>query len=101
MCKYKAHSYKDCPCALLIVIANANRIGNCNLLNRNDISVGIIGIRGMTTSSPLKGPVKIVVCMMSVINFFTGIRVSLQSLGWLIFPYMIIGTPYNVFQTTK
>ena len=70
VCKYKAHNSKDCPCALLIVIANANRIGNCNLLNWNDISVGIIGNRGLRTSSPLKGPVKIVASMMLVINFF-------------------------------
>ena len=31
--KYKPQNSKVCPCALLIVIANANRIGNCNLLN--------------------------------------------------------------------
>ena len=37
VCKYKPHKSKDCPCALLIVIANTNRIGNYNLLNWNDI----------------------------------------------------------------
>ena len=93
LCKYKPHNSRDCPCALLIVIANANRIGNCNLLNWNDISVGIIGIRGMRISSPLKGPVKIFASMMLVIYFFTEKHVPLQSLGWLIFRNMIIGTP--------
>ena len=47
VCKYKPHNSKDCPCALLIVIADANRIGNCNLLNWNDIFLGIIGIHGI------------------------------------------------------
>ena len=93
VCKYKPHNSKDCPCALLIVVADANRIGNCNLLNWNEISVGIIGIRRMRTSSPLKDPVKIFASMMLVINFFTERRVPLQSLGWLIFHNMIIGTP--------
>ena len=82
VCKYKPHNSKDCPCALLIVIANANRIGNSNLLKWNDISVGIIGIRRMRTSSPLKGPVKIFASMMLVINFFTERCVPLQSLGF-------------------
>ena len=43
----------------------------------------------MRTSSPLKGPVKIFASMMLVINFFTERRVSLQSLGWLIFRNMM------------
>ena len=81
VCKYKPHNSKDWPCALLIVIADANPIGKCNLLNWNDISVGIIGIRGMRTSSPMKGPVKIVASMMLVINFFTERCAPLQKLG--------------------
>ena len=45
VCKYKPQNSKNCPCALLIVIADANQIGNCNLIKWNDISVGIKGIR--------------------------------------------------------
>ena len=47
----------------------------------------------MMTSSPLKGPVKIVASTTLLINFFTASRVPLQSFGWLIFHNMIIGTP--------
>ena len=43
----------------------------------------------MRVSLRLKGPVKIFASMMLVINFFTEIRVPLQSLGWLIFRNMI------------
>ena len=81
VCKYKPHNSKDCPCALLIMIADANRIGNCNLLNWNDISVGIIGIRGMRTSSPLKGPVKIFASIILVINFFYWKTCAIIKLG--------------------
>ena len=79
--KYKPHNSKDCPTALLIVIANANRIGNCNLLNWNDISVGIIGIRSMRITSPLKSPVKCVASMMLVINFFYWKTCSITKIG--------------------
>lgn len=40
------------PCDLLIVIANAKRIGNCRRLNGMGESEGIIGIRGRRTTSP-------------------------------------------------
>jgi len=43
----------DWPCDLLIVVAKANRTGNWIRLNRNGRSVGIIGIRGIRTPSPL------------------------------------------------
>ena len=43
----------------------------------------------MRTSSPLKGPIKIVAFLTLVINFFTERRVPLQRLGWLIFRNMI------------
>ena len=85
VCKYKPHNSKDCPCALLIVIYNTNRIGNCNLLNWNDISVGIIGIHrwGHLHLS------KFLLLWCWSLFFFTERRVSLQSLGWLIFRNMI------------
>jgi hypothetical protein len=53
-----------------MVIAKASHTGNCKLLNSKDISVGIIGIRGNSTSSPLNFPFKIVASMIFI--FFTG-----------------------------
>lgn len=50
-------------------IANVNQIGNCNLLNWNGTSVGIIRMRRMGKSSPLEGPVKIVAFMTLLIIF--------------------------------
>lgn len=64
----KPHNSKDWHWALLM-IANANRIGNCNLLNWNGISVGIIGMRGMT-SLPLKDPIKIDSLHYLIVNTF-------------------------------
>lgn len=79
----KPHNSKDRPWALLMVIANTNQIGNCNLLNWNGISVGIIGMRGMRTPSPLKGPVKIVASTTLLISFFTASRAPVRALtGW-------------------
>jgi hypothetical protein len=51
--------------------AKASRTGNCKRLNSNDISVGIIGMRGNSTSSPLNFPFKIVASMILFIIFFT------------------------------
>lgn len=65
-------------------------MGNCNLLNGADVSVGM---RGMKTSSPLKGPVKIVASMKLIFKSFTASRVPLQSTGGLIFRSIKIGTP--------
>jgi hypothetical protein len=42
-------------------------------------------MRGMRTSSPFKGSVKIVASTTLLINFVTASRVPLQSFGWLIF----------------
>ena len=83
----------DWPCALLIVMAKAKRIGNCNRLKVNGISSVIIGIRGMKTSSPLAHPVRIVASMMQLCNFFTQSLVPLQSLGVSKFLKSIIGAP--------
>jgi hypothetical protein len=55
-----------------MVIAKASRTGNCKHLNSNDISVGIIGMRGKSKFSPLNFPFKIVASMMLFIIFFTG-----------------------------
>jgi nicotinamide riboside transporter PnuC len=55
-----------------MVIAKASRTGSCKRLNSNDISVGIIGMRGNSTSSPLNFPLKIVASMILFIIFFTG-----------------------------
>ena len=46
-------TFKDCPCALLIDMANASLIGNWRRLKSKGISVGMSGILGMKTSSPL------------------------------------------------
>ena len=50
--------FKDCPWDLLIVIANANRTGNCRLVkwNGNAVEEGVKEIRGIKTCSPACGP---------------------------------------------
>ena len=70
-----------------MVIANANQIGNYNLLNSKCRSVRIMGMRGIRIASPSKGPVKIVASIRFsiVLFFFTASRVPLQSFGGLIF----------------
>jgi len=52
-----------------------------------------MGMRGIRTASPSKGPVKIVSSITFSIVFFTASRVPLQSFGGLIFRNSIIGTP--------
>ncbi|GFU32387.1 hypothetical protein TNCV_2009261 [Trichonephila clavipes] len=95
--KFNPHTCNDCPCALLIVIAKASRTGNCKRLNSNDISVGIIGIRGSRTSSPLNFPVKIVASITLFIIFLTESLVPLQSRGGFMFRRSMMGTPiFNV-----
>jgi hypothetical protein len=51
---------RNCPCALLMDIANARRTGNCILLKMKGKSVGISGNHGMNTSLPFAQPVRIV-----------------------------------------
>jgi hypothetical protein len=75
----------DCPCDLFIDIANASRTGNCNCLKLNGMSFGIIGMRGIKTSSPLYFPFKIVASITLFINFFTASRVPLQRRDWFMF----------------
>ena len=50
----------DWPCDLFMVIAKASRTGNCSRLKSNGKSVGIVGIRGIKTSSPLYFPLMVV-----------------------------------------
>ena len=53
-----------------------------------------MGMQGIRTASPSKGPDKIVASIMySILVFFTASRVPLQSFGGLIFRKSIIGTP--------
>ncbi|GBO19821.1 hypothetical protein AVEN_99513-1 [Araneus ventricosus] len=55
-----------CPCALLIVILQAKRIGNCFLLNLNGIllSEEMRGIRGIKCVSPFSEPMRFVSTML-------------------------------------
>lgn len=54
--KFKPQNLNIWPCDVLIVIAKAKRIGNCNRLNCLGPSVGIIGIRGSKKFSALNFP---------------------------------------------
>ena len=91
--KSKPVTFSDCPCALLIVIANANLTGNGNRLKANGKSVGISGILGIRTSSPSNGPVKKVALMTYFCNCFTTSRVPLHSLGGSMLRCNIMGQP--------
>ena len=93
----KPYSFKDWPCALMMVIAKANGIRNCNLLDCNGVAA--IGMRGMMTSLPVKGHFKIFASTTLLSNFVTANRVPLQCLDWFIILNMIIGTPIFNFCT--
>jgi hypothetical protein len=80
----------DWPCDLLIVVAKANRTENWIRLNWNGRSVGMIGIHGIRTSSPLNFPLMIVACITLFISFLTDNRVPLQNLGWFRFRNIIM-----------
>ena len=71
------------PCDLLIVIANAKRIGNWKSLNGIGESEGIIGIRGRSTSS----------WNFSLQECFMASRVPLHNFGAFKFRSKIIGEP--------
>jgi len=73
--------FRDCPCALLMDIANTRRTGNCILLKSNGKSVGISGIRGMKTSLPFAHPVWIVASITWEYIFFTQRLVPLHNWG--------------------
>jgi len=69
--KFRPQTLKDCPYDLLIVMVNAIRIGNWIRLNSKGISVGIIGILGMRTSSPLNFLLRIVAWITLIISFLS------------------------------
>ena len=83
----------DWPCDLLIVIENANRIGNCTRLKQKGMSVGTMGIRGIKTSSPFPFPVNNVPSITLGSNLLMHNRVPLHRIGGFILRSRIIGDP--------
>jgi hypothetical protein len=79
-------------------IANDMRTGNCNRLNSNGMSVGIRGIRGMSTNSPFALPVNILASIKFGINLFTANLVPLHSFGAFKFRSKIIDEPTFKFK---
>ena len=73
-CKLIPQTSNDWPCDLFMVIAKAKSTGNCRCLKSNDKSVGIIGVRGIKTSSPLYLPLMIIATRTLFIKFFTASR---------------------------
>lgn len=73
--EFKPQISKVWPWALLIIMAEGRRIGNWSRLNSNGKSDGIIGIQGMSTSSPSN----MVASITLFIRLFTAGRVPLQS----------------------
>ena len=66
-----------------MVIANANRIGNCNLLKLKRQIRWNLGMRGIRTASPSKGPVKIVASFRFSIVIFYGKSRAIAKLWWV------------------
>jgi hypothetical protein len=79
--KSKAQTDIVWPWDLLIVIANANLIGNWRHLNCVGITVDIIGIRGNNIFSPQNLTFKIMASITFFINFLTTYRVPLYNRG--------------------
>jgi len=77
---------------LFMVIAKPSRTGNCKHLKSKGRSVEIIGVLGISTSSPVKFPFKNVASMILFIIVFTVSLVPLQSRGGLMFRRKMIGT---------
>jgi hypothetical protein len=75
-----------------MIIAKASRTENCKRLNSNSITVGVIGIGGNSTCSPLKFPFKIMVSIMLYMNFFTASLVPLQMGGGFMFHKIMMPT---------
>jgi len=80
-CRWIPVIFRDCPCALLMDIANERRAGNCILLKSNGKSVGISDIRGMNTSLSFAHPVRIVGSIRWEQRFFTQSLVPLHNSG--------------------
>ncbi len=76
--RYTPIVYNVCPWALLIVMANAGRNGNCRQRRVKGIlsvSEGVMLRRGMKTRLPLSGPVAISTSIMCYISLTTIRRV--------------------------
>jgi hypothetical protein len=65
----------------MIIIANANLIGNLRRLNFIGTSVSIMEIRGNNIFSPRNLPFKIMASITFFINFLTTYRVPLYNRG--------------------
>jgi hypothetical protein len=59
-----------------MIIEKASRIGNCKSLNSNGLSVGVIGMRGNSTCSPLNFPFKIMISIIKI-NILNKSNISL------------------------
>ena len=86
-------TFRDCPWALLIVMAKANLMGNCRRLKLKGRSLGMMGILGMKTFSPLPHPVRIVASIRFESRALIMSRVPLQSFGLSRLRRSIIGVP--------
>ncbi|CAD7003005.1 unnamed protein product [Ceratitis capitata] len=74
-------------------IEKAKQMGNCSLVNGMGESVGIIGIRGNKTVSPLNFPTKIVALLAFPVILVITRRVSLHSLEGSQLRSRMIGDP--------
>ena len=81
------------PWALLMDMAKLSLTGNCIRLNVNARSLGMTGIRGMNTSSPLAHPVMTVASRGFGMRLFTRSLVPLHSLGASRFRSSMMGAP--------
>ena len=82
-----------------MIIAKAKLTGNCRRLKSNGKFIGIIGICGIKTSSPLYLPLMIVDSMTLFIKFFTASLVPLHSQGcyaaWLQLLLLIVNVRWE------
>ena len=93
MCSNLSHTLTVWPWDLLIVIANANIIGNWRRLNWISTSVGIIGIRGSNIFSPRNLPFKMMASITFFINFLMTNRVPFHNHGLFKYRSKITGDP--------
>ena len=86
-------TFNVCPWALLMDMAKLSLTGNCIRLNVDARSLGMTGIRGMNTSSPLAHPVMTVASRRFGMRLFTRSLVPLHSLGASRFRSSMMGAP--------
>ena len=89
--EFKPQTCKDWPCTLLMVLANERSIGS----RLEFMSVGMSGIHGSSSSSPLWYPIRSIASNKLFINSTIN-RVPLHNLGW--FMSNIIGAPIFIFR---